>query len=233
MLFKMKKIPYITFLLILFSLAIQAQDVNATAMGIPTVADVAGITGETAANIGNIVYNNADNLVYRYNGTNWVVLQNAAEVPLLTDRDVNNDPSIAPGTASPVPALETSVEEVVEAITPITSKAGRVFFPPSIEIDASTNTSGPDEVLNLYDLYIEQYTLTPTVTVPPIVTAISDGAPATIPVYAANELYYYVTYADPAVFSNIAITNLGEMTYRIVGQPTDDNTIINVVFVIK
>jgi len=80
----MKKILYI-YLIILFPLILEAQDVNETAMGIPRVDNVTSITGEAAANTGNIVYNNADNLIYRYNGTTWVVLENAAEVPLVTN----------------------------------------------------------------------------------------------------------------------------------------------------
>lgn len=144
------------------------------------------------------------------------------------DGDVDTDDIIdtdGDGTA------EATSQAVFEAITPITSKAGRVFYPPSIEIDASTN--GTDLELDLYQLYIDQYTLSPAVVAPPIVTAISDGAPATIPVYTADELYYYVTYADPAVFNNITIDNQGVMEYDIVGQPTNDNTIINIVFVVK
>ncbi len=231
----MKKITLIIFFLTLLSEGIygQALDANST-MGLPKVSDLNDITGEAAANIGNIVYNTTDDLVYRYDGTNWVVLENAAEVPLVTDRDVNYDTSIANGTTATTPALadETTVEEVVAAIAPITSKAGRVFFPPSIAIDASVNVNG--ETLNLYNEYLLQYSLTPPpIGATPVETAISAGAPPTIPVYLNTELYYYVTYADPSVFDNISIDEFGEMTYDIIGQPTDDNAIINVVFVVK
>ena len=54
-----------------------------------------------------------------------------------------------------------------------------------------------------------------------------------IPTYAANELYYYVTYADTSVFSNMNISATGVLTYTIVGQPSDYNALINVVFVVK
>ncbi len=221
------KLPLLTFFLVL-SLGLNAQDVNLTAMGLPRVNDVNTITGEAAANIGNVVYNTADDLVYRYNGVDWVVLENASEVPMVVNVDVNNDPTIPAGTASPTPALETNVEDVIQAMAPITSKAGRVFFPPSIEIDASVNVNG--ETINLYQAYLDQYSLNPPGT---ILSAVSNGAPPRIPVYDADELYYYVTYADDTIFRNISITELGVMTYDIIGQPTDDNTIINVVFVVK
>ncbi len=224
------KLPLLTFFLVL-SLGLNAQDVNLTAMGLPRVNDVNTITGEAAANIGNVVYNTADDLVYRYNGVDWVVLENASEVPMVVNVDVNNDPTIPAGTASPTPALETNVEDVIQAIAPITSKAGRVFFPPSIEIDASTLGVGN---LDLHDLYEKQYTLNPD-PIGPLTprTASSAGAPGVIPTYTATELYYYVTYADPTIFDNITIDEFGMMSYEIVGIPTDDNTIINVVFVVK
>ena len=60
---------------------------------------------------------------------------------------------------------------------------------------------------------------------------VSTGAPATIPTYANNELYYYVTYYDPTVFANVSVDAVGEMTYDVIATPTDYNTLINVVFV--
>jgi hypothetical protein len=137
------------------------------------------------------------------------------EVLLRTPIDVDEG-----GEASPT--AETNVEEVIQAIAPITSKAARIFYPPSIAIDASANGAGFTE--NLYAQYIAQFG-TPAVA--------STGAPAALPTYAANELYYYVTYADPTVFANMSIDANGVLTYDIIGQPTDYNSLINVVFVVK
>jgi len=137
------------------------------------------------------------------------------EVPLRTPIDVDEG-----GAASPT--SETTVQEVINAIAPITSKAARIFYPPSIAIDASANGSG--FTVDLYAQYLAQYG-TPAVA--------STGAPAALPTYAASELYYYVTYADPAVFANMSIDANGVLTYDIIGQPADYNSLINVVFVVK
>ncbi len=121
------------------------------------------------------------------------------------------------------PTNETTVEEVIQAIAPITSKAARIFYPPSIAVDASTNGSFS---IDLYAQYTAQFG-TPTVA--------SAGAPAAVPTYGAAELYYYVTYADPTVFNTatMAIDGNGVLSYDIIGQPSDYNSLINVVFVVK
>ena len=137
------------------------------------------------------------------------------EVPLRTPIDVDEG-----GVA--VPTNETNVQEVINAIAPITSKAARIFYPPSIAVDASTNGTG--RTLNLYTQYTAQFA-TPAVA--------SAGAPAAIPTYTAAELYYYVTYYDTAVFANVSVNASGVMTYDVIAQPADYNSLINVVFVVK
>ncbi len=234
----MKKLPiYLLFALLINQAYAQIgpNDANAL-MGLPQATNLTEINAILNPQIGSVVYNLDDEEIYRYTGPavgqGWKIAtddQDASEVPLVTDVDVNNDPAIAPGSASPTPADEINVEQAIQAIAPITSKAGRVFFPPSIEIDASTN--GDDRQINLYQEYLNQYSLNPPAA--DAISAISSGAPATIPVYAANELYYYVTYADNTVFRDISISATGIMTYDIIGQPTNDNTLINVVFVVK
>ncbi|MDY8138779.1 hypothetical protein [Aquimarina sp. 2201CG5-10] len=160
-------------------------------------------------------------------GTNWVDGssfdtddQTASEVNSDTPIDVDGDG-----------ATEATVEDVIQDIAPITSKAARIFYPPSIAIDAST--IGNNRTVDLYQEYITQFG-TPT--------AASNGAPAAIPTYSRSELYYYVTFADPVVFgppANISIggtgdgANEGVMTYDIIATPPDFNTLINVVFVVK
>ncbi len=140
--------------------------------------------------------------------------QTAAEVNLVTNVDSNGDTTD-----------ETNLEAVVQAITPITSKAGRVFYPPSIAIDASTTGTG--RIINLYQEYVNQFAPGAGI------TSRSTGAPSTIPVYASNELYYYVTAFDPAVFTITNISNTGVMTYNVVGVPSTYNSLINVVFVVQ
>ncbi|NHF61370.1 hypothetical protein FK220_018595 [Flavobacteriaceae bacterium TP-CH-4] len=140
------------------------------------------------------------------------------EVDLRTNIDVDDaGKSVAQGYVE-----ETNVQEVIQAIAPITSKAARIFYPPSIAVDASTNGTG--RTLDLYAQYTAQFA-TPMVA--------SNLAPAAIPTYANTELYYYVTYYDTSVFANVSVDEFGEMTYDVIAQPADYNSLINVVFVVK
>lgn len=200
----------------MLSVTLTAQIDANSVMGTPT-ATTAEMSAIVGPNIGSILYNTDDDSIYRYTTSGWVKNtddQYDDEVPLRTPIDVNEG-----GVGSPT--NETNVEEIIQAIAPITSKAARVFYPPSIAIDASTNGSFS---VNLYTQYTAQFA-TPT--------AASTGAPATVPSYGATELYYYVTYADPAVFANLSIDGNGVLSYDIIGQPSDYNSLINVVFVVK
>lgn len=106
-------------------------------------------------------------------------------------------------------------------------KASKIFYPPSIAIDASTNGTF---TVDLYAQYVAQYG-TPAIA--------SAGAPAAIPTYGATDLYYYVSFADPDVFGNgtsvqnMSIDANGVLSYEIFNQPSDYNALINVVFVVK
>lgn len=213
-------------------------------LGIPRATNLAELNAITNPNpnVGSMVYNNEDSKIYLYvNDTDrWITLnfdnQNASEVPLVINVDVNT--STTDPTTKRVE--ETNVEEAIQAIAPITSKAGRVFYPPSIEIDVTTITQpgAPDETINLYQQYVNQYDLNINTTsingnIVNYQTAKSTSAPNNIPLYNANELYYYVTFADNRVFNITGLSDTGILSYRIVGQPTDFNTLINVVFVVK
>lgn len=147
--------------------------------------------------------------------------QNAGEVDLVTPVDMD-------GAGETSPTNETTVEAVIQAIAPITSKAARIFYPPSILVDASTIGM---QNIDLYQEYLNQFG-TPTVG--------SMGAPLAIPTYGRNELYYYVTYADPMVFETdsgdpnfMSIDADGNLAIEVENVPTDYNTLINVVFVVK
>ncbi|WP_339337693.1 MULTISPECIES: hypothetical protein, partial [unclassified Croceitalea] len=177
--------------------------------------------------------------------------QNATEVPIFPTEDTNTDTvidendnvtldldgdlGVDPDGSGPLeaPGLDDTVQEALEAIAPITSKAARIFYPPSISIDVSaysgTNITG--ETKDLYQEYINQY----APTAPPFTDTFvgSTGAPSAIPTYDKTELYYYVTFYDDSVFDNVSIDADGVMTYDIVGTPADYNSLINVVFVVK
>lgn len=122
------------------------------------------------------------------------------------------------GTGTSLLAVEADGDVVeVNSLT-----ASRIFYPPSIAIDASTNGNFS---VNLYTEYTNQFQSVSIVKNP--------SAPTNIPVYAANELDYYVTYYDPAVFRNLSIDDNGLLSYEVFGQPADYNSLINVVFVVK
>ena len=210
---------FLTALFLTLTISVTAQIDANSIMGMPTAATLVEMTGIVGPNIGSVLYNIEDHAIYRYTSSGWQKNtddQFDDEVSLRNAIDVNEG-----GVGSPT--AETTVKEVIDAIAPITSKAARVFYPPSIAIDASTDGTG--RTVNLYTEYTDQFASVNTVA--------SAGAPAAVPTYAANELYYYVTYADPGVFDNISISAAGIMTYDIVGQPTDYNSLINVVFVVK
>lgn len=107
--------------------------------------------------------------------------------------------------------------------------ASKWFYAPAITIDLGSKTVGSSYTIDLYnDLYIENFS-TPL--------ASSTSAPASIPVYASNELYYYVTDVSGApsapLITVTGITAAGVMTYTVNSTTAQDNTYVNVVFVVK
>ena len=139
---------------------------------------------------------------------------------------VENDTYIyKPTNGEKVYYIFDSTENEWNMIAP--TKAARVFYPPSYLIDASVITPGgdPDLTLDLHELYRLQFT-TPAVS-STAATGIS------IPTYAEGELYYYVTDFDNTILQINGISDAGVMSYRILDNPADDNTLINVVFVVK
>ncbi len=212
------KNTFLTALFFTLTISVSAQIDAFSVTGTPTAT-----TAEMNAiltplpNIGSVLYNTDDDAIYRYTSTGWQKNsddQYDDEVPLRNAIDMNEGGVVGP-------TAETTVKEVIDAIAPITSKAARVFYPPSIAIDVST--LGPDSV-NLYTQYTTQFA-TPAVKNP--------LAPAVIPTYAANELYYYITYFDTNVFSGVTVSDTGVMSYTVDAQPADYNSLINVVFVVQ
>ena len=190
-------------------------------------ANATDISNHIAAD-GDLSSTNEINTRFEVNGTNLEIEDSngTLQVPLT---NINTDDQVASEVNSDSPIdvdgdgnTETTVEDVIQDIAPITSKAARIFYPPSIAIDASSNGTG--RTVDLYAQYVAQYG-TPSVA--------SAGAPAAVPTYGATELYYYVTYAAPTVFDNMSIDANGVLTYDIIGQPADYNALINVVFVVK
>lgn len=216
------KLKFILLLFSLLSINTYAQIDGNSIIAIPSVTNSTQMGTITSPTEGSIVYNLDDKKLYLFNGTSWIPTTNAIanEIALVSPIDVNNL------TTDPGAVNETNVQEVVEAITPITSKGARVFYPPSIAINAST--TGNNRTIDLYQEYINQFTATNTGS-----SAKSTGAPDDIPTYGRTDLYYYVTFYDNTIFSDISINANGVMTYDVDVVPSNFNTLINVVFVIK
>ena len=130
-----------------------------------------------------------------------------------TDKIVVADPS-------------TSVLKQVAAAMP------KFFYMPSIIVPTAADqfvaesgiTGESFGTINLYARYNKQFG-TPAVS--------SAGAPA-LPVVAANQLYFYVTWYDTTVFSSVAVSAAGVLTYTV--QPNADVTagsFMNIVFAVK
>lgn len=96
----------------------------------------------------------------------------------------------------------------------------KFFYMPSILFD--TTTLG-NKTKDLYQLYYNQFN-TPAVS--------SSGAFGKVPVLGKNDLEYYITYYDTAVFSNISIDANGLMSYTVNSDATD-SSFMNIVFVVK
>ncbi|WP_106918277.1 hypothetical protein [Chryseobacterium aurantiacum] len=104
----------------------------------------------------------------------------------------------------------------------ISNNAVKMFYMPSVSFDTSQNANS--QTKDLYTLYKNQFGSP---------KAKSTSAPASIPFFPSNkDLYYYVTDADPNVFSNISISDSGVMTYDVRAAATDCS-FINIVFVVK
>ncbi|MDR1161314.1 MAG: hypothetical protein LBK45_03150 [Tannerellaceae bacterium] len=102
------------------------------------------------------------------------------------------------------------------------SSSPKWFYMPPVAF--ATGQSKKKETKDLYALYKAQFA-TPVFK--------SNSAPANIPyIPAADQLYYYVTYADPAVFTINSISDTGIMNYDVTAAATDAS-FINIVFVLK
>lgn len=96
---------------------------------------------------------------------------------------------------------------------------------PSTLPNSNYTYSGTTFSIDLYNLYKEQYGLSSSAT-----SQKSSGAPA-LKVFEANQLHYYITYFDNAVFSNVQISIAGVLTYQLVsGYTVSEKTFMNILF---
>jgi len=170
--------------------------------------------------------NGKDNVVYANNGLNInanqnVILGGALEVPTTITTTNSNTLAITGLEKSGVINENIIVSSANGVLKTINSALPRIFYMPSIVIDVSTLGTG--KTIDLYAQYLEQFAK-------PKVASV--GAPATIPNYTKDQLYYYVTYFDSSVFKINSIDANGLMNYDVIGNATP-SSFINIVFVVK
>ncbi|MEK6451778.1 MULTISPECIES: hypothetical protein [unclassified Myroides] len=110
----------------------------------------------------------------------------------------------------------------------------KVFYMPPVMFD--TSKTGTGKTRNLYEEYKAMFTGTGAVVETPIVgdrpAMVKSDVNATIPVFAASELDFFVPYYDPAVFANVKIDATGKLTYDII-KKAKYGAFMTVVFVVN
>ena len=100
------------------------------------------------------------------------------------------------------------------------------FYMPSILLPLDTSDpaySAGTFTVNLYAQYAAQ--MSPTT---------KNAGAESLPLYSKNELNYFITYYDAAVFTNVNVDNNGVMTYQLVGSPVvSEKTYMNIIFQVK
>lgn len=218
--------------------SIQAEDLNTN------------IAGNGLAISGNALQVNAQNGI---NVNNDLVKLGGALTESTTITQSSYPLTIATGgtalTISGLPTGVTADKALVATSTGVVKQvrqAPRFFYMPAVIFDTSAN--GTNLTRNLYDEYVKQfqggqagagnatYNIahgTAGYSMPYNGGIVgSTGAPADIPVYTSGELYYYITYYDTAVFSNLSINASGELTYSIISNASNVSY-MNIVFVVK
>lgn len=104
------------------------------------------------------------------------------------------------------------------------------FYMPSTVLPTDENDpsfAGNIFTIDLYQRYKDQFALTASN------SAVSDNS-AKLPVYANNELYYFVIYYDNTVFDEVKISSSGVLTYKIKsGFTYSEKTYMNIVLKVK
>lgn len=114
----------------------------------------------------------------------------------------------------------------------------RWFYMPSIVMDVTTSGTF---FRDLHLEYKKQFADNEDVSTPPnssiagtaLVKSDVDAPNPFEKIYAANELYFYITGYDTTVFSNLSITSTGILTYTVNASNVTDATYMNIVFMIK
>ena len=188
-----------------------------------------GSTGQVLTTNGNIPTAQLEWTDPKVNGVNGltssgieVKLGGVLTEPTTITTDATNTLAIAGLQQSTAQNDKIVVTDVNGVVKNVSSAMPKFFYMPAIIFD--TAVISPGLTKNLYTEYTAQFQA---------VTVKSVGAPADIPFLpAATDLYYYITYYDPTVFSNLSIDANGVLTYDIIGNGTP-TSFMNIVFVVK
>ncbi len=99
------------------------------------------------------------------------------------------------------------------------------FYMPSINIptsDGSGSILTGTQILDLYNVYKKGFDA------PPVKSL---SAPASIPYFNRDQLYYYVTYCDPCI-TITGISDSGNLSYTVNTLPNYD-AFVNIVFLVR
>ncbi len=107
---------------------------------------------------------------------------------------------------------------------PLNINRPNFFYSPSILVPTESSEPGFGTI-DLYENYKIQFSK-------PMASSV--GSVGEIYTYPSDRLEYYVTYYDPAVFTNVQISQTGKMTYDVAATAdTSLPSFMNVVFVVK
>jgi hypothetical protein len=97
------------------------------------------------------------------------------------------------------------------------------FYMPAMVIPLQCQLpecTGGTFTINLYQNYVNNFA-----------TTVKNTGAAALTTLASNQLDYYITYYDPAVFTNVSVDGTGKMTYTLVASPNvTEKTFMNIVF---
>ena len=109
-----------------------------------------------------------------------------------------------------------------------TEEKSKFFYMPSIVLPVDPTdpaNSGGIFTIDLYTKYYAQFNTPESKNL---------GASVSLPVYANNELNYYITYYDHAVFNTVTVDNNGVLKYSLVSNPSiTEKSYMNIVFEVK
>ena len=121
----------------------------------------------------------------------------------------------------------------VRLLTEAASVTPKFFYMPSIVLptdisDPSYDPGTQEFIIELHDLYAEQFGLTKSA------SSVKGTGATTLPVLADNALEYFITYYDNTVFQNITLSNTGVLKYKLSPVFTfSEKTFMNIVLKVK